>query len=50
MEVAVSISAELLSFGTASQSRGPRRGVSWPQLRDLMKHEPETPQQPVETK
>ncbi|MFG8071541.1 xanthine dehydrogenase accessory protein XdhC [Pseudomonas aeruginosa] len=54
MEVAVSITAELLSFGTASKTRGPRRGVSWPQLRDLMKQgetpAAETPHAAVETK
>lgn len=54
MEVAVSITAELLSFGTASTTRGPRRGVSWPQLRDLMKQgempAAQTPQSAVETK
>lgn len=54
MEVAVSITAELLSFGTASTTRGPRRGVSWPQLRDLMKQgempAAQTSQSAVETK
>ncbi|WVM91655.1 hypothetical protein ULG90_16925 [Halopseudomonas pachastrellae] len=52
MEVAVSISAELLALGKPAAARERRRGVSWPQLRDLMKQDNtlETPQQPVETK
>ena len=52
MEVAVSISAELLALGKPAAPRERRRGVSWPQLRDLMKQDNtlETPQQPVETK
>ena len=52
MEVAVSISAELLALGKPAAPRERRRGVSWPKLRDLMKQDNtlETPQQPVETK
>ena len=37
MEVAVSISAELLSLAADEAPRSRRRGVSWPALRDLMK-------------
>jgi len=54
MEVAVSISAELLSLAAVATPPARRRGVSWPALRDLMKQgevveaSPNTP--PVEAK
>ena len=53
MEVAVSISAELLSLAAINAPRETRRGVSWPALRDLMQqNEPLTIESdsPVEAK
>ena len=59
MEVAVSISAELLALAADNVPQSRRRGVSWPALRDLMKQQEaadttapiaEHPTPPVEVK